>query len=166
MTLYHGSNIVVEKPELRSTIRTLDFGVGFYTTTNERQAKDFARKVYKRELSDGKAGGQFVSVYEVDHELLVKKLSVLHFETSDSAWFDFVWANRRSVYIGKKYDIIQGAVANDTVYRSFIGFEAGLYTKEQIIELLKVRKLYDQICFATKQAIGFLYYTGFMEVPL
>jgi hypothetical protein len=106
-----------------------------------------------------------VSVYEIDHELL-KKLSVLRFETPDIAWFDFVWMNRRSIYTGKKYDIIHGAVANDTIYRSFIGFEAGLYTKEQTIELLKVRKLYDQICFATKQAIGFLHYTGFMEVPL
>jgi hypothetical protein len=166
MTVYHGSNIIVEKPELRPPVRTLDFGAGFYTTTNEGQAKDFATKVYKRELRDGKAGGQFVSVYEIDHELLMKELSVLRFETPDIAWFDFVWANRRSVYSGKKYDIIQGAVANDTVYRSFIGFEAGLYTKEQTIELLKVRKLYDQICFATKDAIGFLRYTGFMEAPL
>jgi hypothetical protein len=174
MTLYHGSNIIVEKPELRSAIRTLDFGAGFYTTTNEEQARSFAQKVYKRESGKGMpGGGQFVSIYEIDYERILKELDVLRFEIPDTAWFDFVWMNRRSVYTGKKYDMIYGAVANDTVYRSFIGYEALLYTKEQAIALLKIRKLYDQLCAeticvsdATERAIKFLHYTGFMEVPL
>jgi hypothetical protein len=35
MTLYHGSDQIIEIPELRPSIRTLDFGQGFYTTTNK-----------------------------------------------------------------------------------------------------------------------------------
>ena len=34
MVLYHGSNVEVAVPKLISAIHTLDFGPGFYTTTN------------------------------------------------------------------------------------------------------------------------------------
>ncbi|MBC8545194.1 DUF3990 domain-containing protein [Clostridiales bacterium NSJ-32] len=33
MILYHGSNVIVDKPRLIRQNRTLDFGSGFYTTT-------------------------------------------------------------------------------------------------------------------------------------
>lgn len=42
--LYHGSNMVVEQPRLIGQARGLDFGAGFYTTTNEAQAKRFSEK--------------------------------------------------------------------------------------------------------------------------
>jgi hypothetical protein len=45
MTLYHGSSVIVKTPKLRHSIRALDFGNGFYTTTNEKQAIQFARKI-------------------------------------------------------------------------------------------------------------------------
>ena len=38
MILYHGSNIVVAQPKLIQQNRFLDFGYGFYTTTNKEQA--------------------------------------------------------------------------------------------------------------------------------
>ena len=34
MILYHGSNMIVENPKLIEQNRFLDFGYGFYTTTN------------------------------------------------------------------------------------------------------------------------------------
>ena len=42
MILYHGSNVVVEKPEILKPSHALDFGPGFYTTLNREQAGDFA----------------------------------------------------------------------------------------------------------------------------
>ena len=48
MILYHGSNVIVSKPKLIRQNRFLDFGFGFYTTTNREQAIAFADKVYKR----------------------------------------------------------------------------------------------------------------------
>jgi len=42
MLLYHGSNITVEKPRLINLTRGLDFGIGFYLTTNEEQAQQFS----------------------------------------------------------------------------------------------------------------------------
>ena len=48
MILYHGSYMVVEKPQLIEQNRFLDFGYGFYTTTNREQAEGFAKKVIVR----------------------------------------------------------------------------------------------------------------------
>ena len=44
MILYHGSNVVVSEPKLIKQNRFLDFGFGFYTTTNKKQAVSFAEK--------------------------------------------------------------------------------------------------------------------------
>ncbi|MCQ2065447.1 MAG: DUF3990 domain-containing protein [Bacteroidaceae bacterium] len=38
MKLYHGSTEIVIHPEIRQPGRTLDYGSGFYTTTDFRQA--------------------------------------------------------------------------------------------------------------------------------
>ena len=38
MIVYHGSNMIVDQPRLVHQNRTLDFGYGFYTTTNQNQA--------------------------------------------------------------------------------------------------------------------------------
>ena len=48
MILYHGSNVIVEHPKLVKQNRFLDFGFGFYTTTNRKQAENFALKVAER----------------------------------------------------------------------------------------------------------------------
>ena len=40
MILYHGSNVVVEQPEILKPSHALDFGSGFYTTLNRDQAVD------------------------------------------------------------------------------------------------------------------------------
>ena len=39
MIIYHGSTVLVEKPEIRTGDSFLDFGNGFYTTTDEGQAE-------------------------------------------------------------------------------------------------------------------------------
>jgi hypothetical protein len=35
MKIYHGSNVIVEKPKIMQSERMLDFGTGFYTTSNK-----------------------------------------------------------------------------------------------------------------------------------
>ena len=62
MILYHGSNVIVSEPKLIPQNRFLDFGFGFYTTTNKTQAIGFADKVYKRR----KEGSRIVNIYELD----------------------------------------------------------------------------------------------------
>ena len=32
--VYHGSDMIVDNPKIKQPVRALDFGQGFYTTTN------------------------------------------------------------------------------------------------------------------------------------
>lgn len=62
------------------------------------------------------------------------------------------------------YDLIIGAVANDDVFQSLQLYLTGLYTKEQTLAALKIKKLYDQYVFATEKALGYLKFIGWEEV--
>jgi len=44
MLLYHGTNIRFETPRIIAPNRALDFGTGFYTTSDKKQAKDWANE--------------------------------------------------------------------------------------------------------------------------
>jgi len=165
MILYHGSDQTIKTPELRPSIRTLDFGPGFYTTTNKEQAINFATKVYERSIRMGNTPqGKFITIYEADYESMQKELEILHFESANVTWFDFIIANRRSTWQGKQYDIILGPVANDTIYRTLIAFEAGEVSKADTINKLKVRKLFDQVAFKSERALCHLRYSDFLEL--
>jgi len=164
MTLYHGSDQIIKTPELRTSIRTLDFGQGFYTTTNKEQAIDFAVKVYNRSIRTGDTPkGKFISIYEVDYETMQRELDIMHFKSADEEWFDFVMANRRSTWQGKGYDVIYGPVANDTIYRTLILFETGELSKQETIARLKVRQLFDQMTFTSERSLSYLKFSGFLE---
>jgi hypothetical protein len=64
--------------------------------------------------------------------------------------------NRFDRYKGKKYDIIQGPVANDDVYPTILLYESGDLTTEEALNRLKSRKLFDQIALCTENALSLL----------
>jgi hypothetical protein len=152
MTLYHGSNLIVEKPVLITHNRFLDFGFGFYTTKNKDQAKDFAVKVTDKR----KEGSPALNIYEIDEEAAFKNCTLLSFSKPDEEWLDFVSQNRKGIYDGEKYDLIYGPVANDDVYRTITLYLTGILSKEQTLEALKIKQLYDQLVFASEKSLGFL----------
>lgn len=156
MIVYHGSNVIVSKPKLIQQNRFLDFGFGFYTTTNKMQAIGFADKVAKRR----KEGSKVVSIYELDEEKAFTQCSVLQFESANEAWLDFVSENRAGNYKGKAYDFIFGPVANDDVYTTFTLYAAGVLTKEQTLEALKIKKLYNQLVLTSEEALAYLKFIG------
>jgi len=153
--VYHGSDMVVDKPEIKQPVRALDFGQGFYTTTNIEQAKSFAKKVQDRNASVE----THISIYTLNIDLL-KKLNVLFFDKPDKKWLDFVSANRNGTYHGKDYDIIYGPVANDTVFKTFIAYQNGILNEKETLKRLKVRDLYNQLVFTNEEAINCLLVTG------
>ena len=142
MILYHGSNVIVDQPKLIRQNRYLDFGFGFYTTTNREQAVNFAQKVTDR------------------RKMGVQECKVLQFDSPDEAWLDFVAANRQGTYQGEKYDLIYGAVANDDVYRTIALYMTGVLDKEQTLSSLKIRKLFNQLVFATEKSLQYLKFEG------
>lgn len=159
MILYHGSNMIVEKPKLIEQNRFLDFGYGFYTTTNSSQAENFAKKVVVR-----RGGTPIVNIYEIDEKAGNGVLKIKRFNAPDEEWLEFVCAHRNGMYTGEQFDLIIGAVANDDVYRTLQVYSSGLLTKEQAIEALKIKKLFDQYVFATNEAISLLKFVKSEEV--
>ena len=159
MILYHGSNMVVEKPRLVEQNRFLDFGHGFYTTTNKAQAENFAKKVVARN-----GGIPTVNIYEIDDSIGSELLKIKRFNAPDEEWLDFVSAHRNGMYEGEQYDIIIGAVANDDVYRTLQVYASGLLTKEQALQALKIKRLFDQYVFTANEAISLLRFVRFEEM--
>ena len=159
MIVYHGSNMVVEKPMLVPQTRFLDFGRGFYTTENKIQAISFADKVYRRR----KEGAPIVSVYEIDEKAAFSVCSLLRFDAPDEAWLDFVYEHRTGLYKGNAYELIYGAVANDDVYETFNLYASGALDREDTLKRLKVKKLYNQLVFTSSMSLSFLQFQSVLD---
>lgn len=159
MILYHGSNVIVSKPKLIRQNRFLDFGFGFYTTTNKKQAIGFADKVYKRR----KSGDRIVNIYEIDEQKAFSECMLLRFDAANEEWLNFVSNNRAGSYEGEIYDFVFGPVANDDVYTTFTLYTAGVLTKEQTLEALKIKKLYNQLVLTSEKALSYLRFVGTVQ---
>ena len=151
MYLYHGSNMKVETPQLILSNRTLDFGSGFYTTSDESQ-----------ETKRRKKGEAVLSIYDFDEEQAAE-LALLRFEEADTKWLNFVTQNRKNLYNGGKFDLVIGPVANDTTMPVLSDYMAGNITEEVALILLKPQKLADQYSFLTWRGLQCLKYLGGKE---
>ena len=133
--------------------RTLDYGNGFYTTTSERQAKEWVeRRMRERHAKQG-----YVNIYEFDKEEL-PVLKSLIFEEPNKEWAEFVMANRTQRGFTHDYDVVYGPVANDRVYLQFGLFEAGAISIDTLIRELKTYKLVNQYLFHTEKALTALHF--------
>ena len=160
MLLYHGSNLAVEKPQLIEQTRGLDFGAGFYLTSREEQAVRFSEIVVDRR----KSGIATVSVYKFDIESAEKSLNIRKFERADKEWLRFIADNRLKTYTGKIYDVVIGAVANDTIMPTIQAFLGGFINEEATIITLKTSKLFDQWCLKSDKALSLLQFVKSYEV--
>lgn len=160
--LYHGSLECVPQPEVRTPHRTLDYGCGFYTTTNYQQAEDW---VLRHRHDKQKPTVGYVNVYEVDLDV-VRTANCLWFDAPTEDWVDFVYANRNSRSFRHTYDFVYGPVANDKVYAAFTLYEAGLLNKQELIKELKTYVLVDQLLFHTPEALTHLSFVEAKEIKL
>jgi hypothetical protein len=160
MIIYHGSTVVVKQPAILQSGRMVDFGAGFYATSNKEQALIWARLVaVRREMP-----GRFLSVYEFDFEKAEKELAIVRFAEPDEAWLDFVCANRRDRETPRAYDMVFGPVADDRVYTVVQYYENGVYDKDEAIKRLKADKLYDQFLFHTEKSLEYCRFTGYEDL--
>ena len=161
MKVFHGTNIVVERPQIINRFKTLDFGEGFYTTENEDQAKDFAIKVYQRREP---TLYPIVNCYEFRDAL--DNYSVLKFDAPDEKWLDFVIERRKGIKPINKYDLIIGPVANDDVFGTIILYESGELDKESAIIKLRIKNLYNQVVFCNELVLRKLSFLNSYKVDV
>ena len=149
MTVYHGGYQPVEKPEIRKGRNTKDFGTGFYCTIIKEQAQRWARRY------DTKV----VSIYDVR---LNSKLKIKEFKEMTEEWLDFI-VHCRS---GKShtYDIVEGPMADDTIYNYTQNYIDGKISRAAFWELAKFSHPTHQISFHTISALDTLKYVGSEEV--
>lgn len=151
MILYHGSNLKVSNPQIIKSRRLLDFGVGFYLTSDYDQAKKWAVRTTNRRAE----GRPTISVYNVDDKDY-EDLSLLVFKKADKEWLRYISIYRTDKSASDSYDIVTGPVANDQAIRTINDFLKGRLTENMAIQLLLPQNLKDQYAFKTKKAISIL----------
>jgi hypothetical protein len=143
--------MIENSPKLLKTQCSLDFGKGFYTTTDFDQAKKWAIRTAKiRE-----EGEAIVSWFELNDKEL-QNIKHLHFEKADSDWLDFVANNRKHGESVNDWDLISGPVANDQTFPTIILFLDGFLDAESTIRQLWTQKLKDQYTFKTEASLNLL----------
>lgn len=152
LTLFHGSQSgIVEYPELRIDIFTKDFGVGFYCTDIHTQAVKWATR-----FGDG-----YVSQYSFDRTSNTN-LDMLVFEGMTEEWLDFIVHCRAGGT--HSYDIVEGPMADDTIYNYIQDYIEGNIKREMFWALAKFAYPTHQVCFCTKKALEQLKYMDGTQV--
>ncbi|MBD5278286.1 MAG: DUF3990 domain-containing protein [Bacteroides sp.] len=144
MLVYHSSDQCFSTPDVGHSREALDFGKGFYVTRLFEQAEKYANRF----LRVGSDAYLHIFNYTPDSEMRIKK-----FDTYNEEWLDFVCSCRKGNDVYKEYDIIEGGVANDKVFRTVDLYMAGIYNKEQALQNLVYEKPNHQLCFITQRAI-------------
>ena len=157
MILYHGSNAEVSSVDLSKCTKYKDFGLGFYLTSIEQQAREWAAKVSKR-FSSGKPT---LNMYELNDNC--EGLNSIVFSEPDERWAAFVINNRNHEFSDHnnalsnhdcKYDFVHGLAANDDISAVLDTFLMGILPISEISKALVYKKLNDQYSFHTPKALS------------
>ena len=168
MTIYHGSDHIIETPVFNGSRRTNDYGYGFYTTESPELAKEWA-------CSNNQDG--FSNVYEAD----LSGLTVLNLNSPEynilnwlavltryrTYWQKASIAEEAKNYLQQHffidpdpYDVIIGYRADDSYFSFAQDFIAGAISLSKLSEAMRLGKLGEQIVFKSRKAFSRLHFIG------
>lgn len=169
ITIYHGSENIIEHPEFGLGKINNDFGLGFYCTQSEALAKEWAVS----SLRDG-----FANCYTIDTEYL----NILALNSPDYTILNWIAvllehrlfsiktpvARRAKQYLIENfginvnaYDLITGYRADDSYFDYAESFINNGISVEQFAAAMRLGKLGEQIVIKSKFAFDRLNYQGF-----
>lgn len=169
ITIYHGSEQVVEMPTFGFGGKNNDFGLGFYCTESEDLAKEWAVS----SLHNG-----FANCYTLDTEYL----NVLNLNSPDYTILNWIAvlvehrlfsiktpvARRAKRYLidnfsvnVNAYDLITGYRADDSYFDYAESFLNNGISVEQLARAMRLGKLGEQIVIKSKFAFSRIQYEGF-----
>jgi hypothetical protein len=169
MTIYHGSEKVIEHPMFGEGKKNNDFGRGFYCTTSEALAKEWAVS----SLHDG-----FANRYLIDTEYL----RILNLNSPDYTILNWIavlvehrlfsiktpLAGRAKQYLTQHFginvnafDIIVGYRADDSYFDYAESFLNNGISVGQLAQAMRLGKLGEQIVIKSEYAFSKLEYQGF-----
>lgn len=168
ITIFHGSEKIVEQPVFGAGKRNNDFGLGFYCTASEALAKEWAVS----SLRDG-----FVNRYTLDTEYL----NILNLNSPDYTILNWIAvlvehrlfaiktpvARRAKRYLidhfgvnVNSYDLITGYRADDSYFDYAESFLNNGISVEQLAQAMRLGKLGEQIVVKSKFAFSRLKFEG------
>ena len=169
ITIYHGSEKIIEHPTFGVGKQNNDFGLGFYCTASEDLAKEWAVS----SLRDG-----FSNRYTLDTE----HLNILNLNIPDYTILNWIAvliehrlfsiknpvARRAKQYLIEHfginvnaYDLITGYRADDSYFDYAEAFLNNGISVEQLAHAMRLGKLGEQIVIKSKFAFSRLNYEGF-----
>ena len=169
ITIFHGSEKIIEHPIWGEGRKNNDFGIGFYCTESLELAKEWAVS----SLRDG-----FANKYTLD----TKYLNILNLNSSAYTILNWIAvlvehrlfsittpvARRAKSYLIEKFgvnvnafDIIRGYRADDSYFDYAESFINNAISVEQLAQAMKLGKLGEQIVIKSKYAFTKLKYEGF-----
>lgn len=169
ITLYRGSEVIVEVPEFGKGRKNNDYGLGFYCTESEDLAKEWAVS----SLNDG-----FVNRYTLDTEYL----NILDLNGPEYTILNWIAvlvehrlfsiktpiARRAKRYLidnfgvnVNAYDLITGYRADDSYFDYAEAFLNNGISVDQLAKAMQLGKLGEQIVIKSRFAFSRLKYEGF-----
>ncbi|MCI8609814.1 MAG: DUF3990 domain-containing protein [Firmicutes bacterium] len=169
ITIYHGSERIVEQPTFGQGKKNNDFGLGFYCTASEELAKEWAVS----SLRDG-----FSNRYTLD----TRHLNILNLNSPDYTILNWIAvlveqrlfsiktpvAGRAKRYLldnfsinVNAFDVIIGYRADDSYFDYAESFLNNGIAVEQFAYAMRLGKLGEQIVIKSKFAFSNLKYQGF-----
>ena len=169
ITIFHGSEKIIEHPIWGEGRKNNDFGIGFYCTESLELAKEWAVS----SLHDG-----FANKYTLD----TKYLNILNLNSSAYTILNWIAvlvehrlfsittpvARRAKSYLVEEFgvnvnafDIVTGYRADDSYFDYAESFINNAISVEQLAQAMKLGKLGEQIVIKSKHAFTKLKYEGF-----
>lgn len=169
MTIYHGSERIIEQPVFGEGKENNDFGRGFYCTVNESLAKEWA-------VSFARSG--FANRYTLDTEYL----NVLYLNSSEYTILNWIAvlvehrlfslktpvARRAKQYLidnfgvnVNAFDLIVGYRADDSYFDYAESFLNNSISVKQLAYAMRLGKLGEQIVIKSKFAFSKMHFDGF-----
>ena len=169
ITLFHGSEKVIEVPSFGEGKRNNDFGLGFYCTETENLAKEWAVS----SLRDG-----FCNRYTLDTEYM----KILNLNSPDYTILNWITvlvehrlfsirtpiARRAKKYLidnfginVNAFDIVTGYRADDSYFDYAESFLNNAISVEQLAAAMKLGKLGEQIVLKSQFAFSRIRFEGF-----
>ena len=153
LILFHGTDVDFSKIELSKSHNKRDFGIGFYTTILEKQAKEWAYRLSLRNKTSKYYVMKFI--FTENDSLKVKRFNALNKE-----WLEFIKENRTKGGLQHQYDVVIGPVADDNTMETVQLYMANILTADEAVNRLRYSKVNNQISFHTKKSLKGLKYIG------
>ncbi len=169
MTIYHGSDHIIKKPEYNGSKKHNDYGYGFYCTEDADMAREWS-------ASFDRVG--YLNSYEVD----INGLDILNLnEYSILTWLSVLLKNRTfhlnsplskeayeyltgEFYIDiESYDVIRGYRADDSYFSFAQDFISGNISVSQLAKAMNLGGLGEQFVLKSKRAFERIEYIGYEE---